>query len=64
MEIVEADAQPFQASASAVEAMYYNGEFGPIRVRGKGKGESPLYMQTPTPSSMLEDPQTNSYRAI
>ncbi|XP_073017956.1 uncharacterized protein [Primulina eburnea] len=54
VEVVEADGQPFQTSASAVEAKYYNGDFGPIKIRSNSKKESPLYMQTPTPSSVLE----------
>ncbi|XP_073049441.1 uncharacterized protein [Primulina eburnea] len=54
VEVVEADGQPFQTSASAVEARYYNGDFGPIKIRGNSKKENPLYMQTPTPSSVLE----------
>lgn len=54
MEIVEADAQSFQASVSAVEARYYNEDFGPIKIHGKGKKENPLYMQTPTPGSVLK----------
>ncbi|XP_073059610.1 uncharacterized protein [Primulina eburnea] len=54
VEVVEADGQPFQTSASAVEARYYNGDFGPIKIRSNSKKENPLYMQTPTPSSVLE----------
>lgn len=54
VEIAEADTQPFQASASTVEARYYNGYFGPIKVRSENMKGSPVYMQTPTPSPVLE----------
>ncbi|XP_073019399.1 uncharacterized protein [Primulina eburnea] len=54
VEVVEADGHPFKTSASAVEARYYNGDFGPIKIRSNRKKENPLYMQTPTPSSVLE----------
>lgn len=56
VEIVEADSQPFQATSSLVEARYYNGDFGPIKVRGKGKRHDAkaVYMETPTPSQVLD----------
>ncbi|XP_075515394.1 uncharacterized protein LOC142550036 [Primulina tabacum] len=54
VEVVEADGQPFQTTAGAVEARYYNGDFGPIKIRSNSKKENPLYMQTPTPSLVLE----------
>ncbi|XP_073051308.1 uncharacterized protein [Primulina eburnea] len=42
VEVVEADGQQFQTSASAVEARYYNGDYGPIKIRGNSKKENPL----------------------
>ncbi|XP_075479465.1 uncharacterized protein LOC142520354 [Primulina tabacum] len=54
VEVVETDGQPFKTSASAVVARYYNGDFGPIKIRSNSKRENPLYMKTPTPSSVLE----------
>ncbi|KZV53197.1 hypothetical protein F511_27563 [Dorcoceras hygrometricum] len=55
VEIVEAGTQPFQANTSTVEARYYSGDFGPIKVRNaNAKDVKTIYMESSTPSPILD----------
>ncbi|XP_075478796.1 uncharacterized protein LOC142519646 [Primulina tabacum] len=48
VEVVQADSQPYQSSSNAVEARYYDGAFGPIKIRNyKVNGQQgAVYMDT------------------
>ncbi|KZV27319.1 hypothetical protein F511_02428 [Dorcoceras hygrometricum] len=55
VEIVEAYAQPFQADIITRDARYYNGDFGPIRIRSlKIETSKSVCMESTTPNQILE----------
>ncbi|KZV31135.1 hypothetical protein F511_11848 [Dorcoceras hygrometricum] len=55
VEILEADAQPFQANNSTVEARYYNGYVGPIKIWNSNTEElKAVYMECSNPSPILD----------